>query len=156
MRTEHALQVKLEAIWWVVTFVILGCVLFPILSKLDNYQFLIQNSIFIIVFITFTRYLFQLKHTFLGKQQIIKMILMVICLPLCFYLIEQINYFQTTLDENGVEALAKGLPFTEQTKLSAYIRNQYIFFGVAAVISVVGLFFRLIVSLWRFRNVGSV
>ena len=114
------------------------------------------NIIFIIVFITFTRYIFLLKHTFLAKQQVIKIAFVLISVPIVFILIHQINLFQTFLDEYGIEGLVGNLPFGKRENIAKFIRAEMLFFGVGSVISAIILTFRLVVSVWRTRNKGTV
>ncbi len=156
MDQQQILRNKLEVLWWIVTAIILAGILYPILSKIDDYKFLLPNVVFILVFITFSRYLFQLKHTFLGKRQRLKAVVMLICLPLIGYIIQYIHNFQTYIDENGIGNLLTNLPIDQQNSLGDYIKAEYIFFGVGALISIIVLFFRMIISIWRFRNKGTV
>jgi len=146
----------LELIWWVITFIVVYAVLYPIHQKVFGYPFLSSNIVFVIVFLTITRYIFQLKHTFIGKIQWAKMILMVLCIPLVAYLISQVNFFQAYLDENGYESFLGHLPGEEQLNLGKYIRTEMIFFGVGALIASVLFFFRLIMSIWRTHNRDTV
>ncbi len=156
MQEETKLQWRLEALWWIVTIIAIVAILFPIVSKVPDYRFLVSNVILLLVFITFTRYIFQLKHTFLGTRQKIKAGIMLISLPLTGYIIQSISNFQAFIDENGFAALVKNLTFEEQESLGWYIKTEYLFFGVAALFAVVTLFFRMIISIWRYRNKGTI
>src|SRR5690606_24809225 len=138
------------------TLILVAGVLYPILSKTDDYPFLAVNIVFIVVFVTFTRYIFLLKHTFLAKQQLLKIGIVLISIPVIFMLIHQINIFQTFLDENGIEGLAGDLPFGQREKVAKFIRAEMLFFGVGSVISSILLPIRLVVSVWRTRNRGTV
>ena len=48
------------------------------------------------------------------------------------------------------------LHVTKQTSLINYIKNEMIFFGVGSIITGIILPFRMIISLWRMRNKGTV
>lgn len=156
MSQSRKLQLSLELIWWVFTAIIALATLYPIISKLPEYPFLRINIIFIIAFITFTRYIFLLKHTFLAYQQRLKIVLALLCIPTMFLLVEQITNFQTFLDEQGIDALVGHLPFAKREGMVSYVRNQILLFGVGSCISAFFLFFRLIISVWRVRNRGTV
>ncbi len=147
---------RLELLWWLLTVLVAVGLLFPILREIPNYPFLLLNLVFIIVLITFARYIFLLKHTFLAKRQKLKVVLLFLCIPLIFYLINGINYFQTFLDEQGVESFMSDLPFESQAPLAEYIRTEMIFFGVGSLISAVMMPFRMLVSIWRLKNRGTV
>ena len=156
MNNKQSLQIRLEVIWWIFTFILAGGVLFPILSNIENFPFLLINMVFIIVFITFTRYLFLLKYTFLAKKQILKIAIVVMSIPVIFLLGSHINGFQTFLDEQGAEALVGDLSFQNKESMAKYIRSEILFFGVGSVIVATLLPFRLIISVWRTRNKGTV
>jgi hypothetical protein len=48
------------------------------------------------------------------------------------------------------------LPYDKRDSMIAYIRNQMFFFGMGSILSCVLLPFRLILSIWRGRNRGTV
>ncbi len=156
MSNNSSLVWRLELIWWIFTAVLLAAVLYPILRKLPGFPFLVTNCIFVIIFITFTRYIFLLRHTFLAQQQRLKLLVIILCIPILFYLINNINYFQTFFDENGITAVVGTLPYDAQGSMANYIRSELLFFGVGGVIAAVILPIRLIISIWRLRNRGVV
>ena len=148
---------SLEILWWVVTLVIAGGVLYPIYRAAPDYPFWVANSVFIVVFVTATRYIFLLRHTWLARMQKSKLLIMLLTLPLTAYLINEINFIQTYLDENTFEGFLGHLPNQRLLSLTKYIRSEVLFFGVGAVISIFVLFFRLLRSIWLVRNrVGRV
>lgn len=149
-------KLQLELFFWVFTFIIAAAVLLPILTTLNTYKFWLPNIVFVVTAITMTRYLFLLKHTFLAQRQPLKVVVVFLCIPLVFYLVQELNYFQTFLDEEGPEAIVGSGAYGAQANLMTYIRSELILFGVAAVISSVALPFRLLVSVWRTRNRGTV
>lgn len=149
-------RISLELYWWVFTVVIAIAILFPILNKLPDYPFLLPNILFVVTFITFTRYIFLLEHTFLAYQQRLKIAIILISVIIVFYLIGEINNFQTFLDEEGPDTLVNHLPSSEQRSIANYIRSEYLFFGIGSVIAAVALPFRLMISIWRNYNRGTV
>ena len=146
----------MELLWWVFTIIVAVAVLFPILKNVDDYPFLFPNIVFIVVFITFARYFFLLKHTFLAHRQVLKVIIFFLCLPLVFYLIQEINAMRGYLDENGIDDLVKNLPYEDHWRFATYIKSQMNFFGAASVVVTVLLPLRLLLSVWRNRNRGTV
>ena len=149
-------KAQLELYFWIFTIVATAAVLLPILTAAPGYPFTFVNIVYVVVAITMTRYIFLLRHTFLAKQQSLKVVVFFLCIPLVFYLVQELNYFQTFLDEEGPEAVIGQLAYTEQQKLLTYIRSELLLFGVMAIISSVLLPFRLIISVWRMRNRGTV
>ena len=156
MNREQSLYFRLELIWWIFTLILAVGITYPILREVADYPFLVINIIFVIVFVTFTRYIFLLKHTFLAKQQLIKAGIVLVSIPIIFMLVNEINLFQTFLDENGVEGLVGDLPFGKRENIAKFIRAEMLFFGVGSVVSAVIFPFRLVLSIWRTKNKGTV
>ena len=151
----NTLSLKMELIWWAFTTILLVAVLLPIYNTVENYPFWISNAMFIIVFITLTRYIFLLRHTFLAKRQILKGVFIFLSIPFIFYLIGEINFFQTYLDEQGVEALiGNDISFNTRNRLAGFIRNEIMFFGIGSVIAALIFPFRMMMSIWTLRNRG--
>lgn len=149
-------KIQLEIVFWMFTLVVVAAVLLPIYTSIPDYPFWVSNIAFIVVGITVARYIFLLRHTFLARQQLLKTACIFLCIPLLFYLVQEINYFQTYLDEQGTDAIVGHLPLQERGSMIAYVRNQILLFGVLAVISCVIFPIRLIVSIWRTHNRGTV
>lgn len=152
MLKNTALLARLELVWWLITAIIAVIILGPILYKLPDYQFLWPNLVFILVMVTFTRYIFFLKYTFLATWRNIKVAIIFLCIFIAFLLVQEINLFQTFLDENGVEAIVGSLPRTEQAPMMKFIKSEMLLFGVGAVITCGVLPLRLVVSIWRRWN----
>lgn len=149
-------KAQLELYFWIFTIVAATAVMLPILTAAPDYPFTFVNIVYVVVAITMTRYIFLLKHTFLATRQSLKVIVVFLCIPLVFFLVQQLNYFQTFLDEEGPEAIIGRLAYTEQQNLVTYIRSELLLFGVMSIISSVLLPFRLLLSVWRTRNRGTV
>ena len=147
------LKLGFELLWWVLTLIILVVVLLPVYFSTIGYPFWNTNIIFIISFITLTRYIFLLKHTFLARQQLIKVILFFLWFPFAFYLIQEINSFQTFLDEEGATAIVGNIP--NAANMMIYVRSELLLFGVGSIIASLIFPFRIILSVWRNRNTGA-
>jgi len=154
--TPTALIIRLEIIWWIVTAIIIAGVLFPLRNYLGDYPFLLTNILYIIVFITLTRYTFLLRFTLLAYRQTLKIVLIFLCIPLVFFLVQELNSFQTYLDYNGAEALLGETNFEISDSIVRYTYNEMLLFGVGSIISGVVFPFRLVLSVWRGRNRGTV
>ncbi len=156
MAKQTNLLLSLELVWWIVTFIVLGAVLYPIISNVDDYPFLIQNIVFIIAFITLTRHLFFLKHSLIAKKQLVKIALIFLSIPFIFFLIYQLNLFQTYLDEKSMDEFMTGMNFTNKPWLIRFIRTEMLFFGVGSIITAVFFPIRMLISIWRTKNRDSV
>ncbi len=149
-------QILLEVIWWIVTAVVTVAIIFPIVSNLSTYPFLISNIIFIVVFITLTRYVFFLQHTFLARAQVIKVIIVLISVPIIFMLIEGLSNFQNFLDEEGLDKFILLMNLNQQQGMINYIKSEMLFFGVGAIIVSILFPFRMTLSVWRNRNRNKI
>ncbi len=154
MHQDKRLSIGLELVWWLVTLIVLVAVLLPIWNKFPNYPFWAINIVFVVAFITFSRYIFLLKHTFFSDRFWFKIVFLFLCLPMGFYLIDFVNHFQTYMDENSLQPLMDGLSYDERENLTSYIRNELLFFGSGSVIACGIFMFRLVYSIWRRRNRG--
>lgn len=156
MNKEQLLSLRMELVWWVFTAVVAFAVLFPIMKSVDEYPFLFPNILFIVVFITFARYFFLLKHTFLANRQVLKVIIFFLCLPLFSYLVNELTSVRTFLDEQGIETLVKNLEYEKHWSFANYVKTEMYFFGSASLVVTALLPFRLLLSVWRNRNRGTV
>ena len=146
----------LEIFWWLATFFLSLLVLFPIYQKTNRYPFTVINIIFVVVFITLFRYIFLLKYTWIAKRQYIKLILIFLSIPLVFNMINNVNFFTTQLDEFSTEAFLGHLAPEVRKNMETYIRSEMILFGVGSIVTSLIFPFRLVISIWRQRNRGTV
>ncbi len=154
---KNSLLVKFEILWWIFTFILLVGILYPILPYWNSYSFLITNIIYIIVFITITRYVFLLRYTFLAHKQVLKLVFIFLSVPFVFYLIQALNNFQTSLDNYGIAAmLGTASDATTTESIGSYIYSEMLLFGVGSIVSAIIFPFRLALSIWRIRNRGNV
>ncbi len=147
---------QIELLWWLITIVVVAAVMLPIFTRAEDYPFYEINVLYIVTFITLSRYIFLLPFTFLAHRQVWKAILVFLCVPLIFYLVQELNFFQTFLDEYGPKAVVGDLPYRRLNGMINYVRNEMLLFGMGAIISAVVLPFRLLLSIWRNRNRGTV
>ncbi len=152
LRSETLQKIWLELIWWVITGLVTTVILLPILKNTIDYPFLKINVFFIITLLTFFRYVFFLRFTFLKRLRWAKFILVFISIPLIFMLVNYLNHFLAYLDENSFDSFLIG---RADPHLAGYIKSEMLLFGVGSVIISVILPFRMILSLWRQHNRGT-
>jgi hypothetical protein len=75
---------------------------------------------------------------------------------LFFVLTTALIDFRNFIEEEGLQTLVGHLHVKEQTRMMHYIKSEMIFFGVGAIIAGFILPFRMVISLWRVRNRGTV
>jgi len=125
------------------------------LYTITNYPFWWTNVLFIVTFITLTRYVFLLRHTFLAKQQKLKVVLFFLSIPIVFFLISQVHYFQSFLDEQGVESFLGNMTLDKRNNMANFVRTQMMLFGIGSVVVAVIFPFRMLFSVWTYRNRGK-
>ena len=156
MNKTTALKMALELIWWIITAIVVWAVLRPIYKAMYVWPFFWTNVLFVVCLLTLTRYVFLLRHTLIAKQQVLKIALMLLMFPLGFVLIERINEFLTFIDEKTWEPLIGHLPPSQQPAMEDYIWGEMLFFGVGSAIAAPAFAVRMMLSIWRTKNRGTV
>jgi hypothetical protein len=150
-------KLTIELISIVITVVLVILFLLPIHDKIgDQYPFYVENALFIIVFFTLMRYLFLMKYHWLANLIWVKVVLVFLSVPILMYLIDNVYDFQSFSDEVGIYTIMENLETSKQKALASYIRNEMMFFWTGAFICALFLPIRMIVSLWRMKNRGTV
>lgn len=156
MKQKQSLTILLEVIWWVATAMLAFAVLYPIRRTLPAWPFQGWNIAFIIVLVTFTRYIFLLQHTFLAKRQVLKVVVILLLFPFTFLLVGGLHEFMTFVEERTWDPLTGTLPPSEKRAMESYIWGVMIFFGAGSIVATPLLGGRLFLSIWRTRNRGTV
>ena len=156
LKNELHLKLAFELLWNILIVLICLLVVFPIYLKLPDYPFLVSNVLFIIVFLSFFRYIFFLKHTFASKSYFIKLFLLTLSIILEFILIYFFNTFRNFMDEQGLQSLFEKFSARENDEMTTYIKAETIFFAVCSIIVSAILPVRMLISVWRQYNNKSV
>ena len=150
-----SVKLRLELLWWAFTLVLTVALVLPITSRIPQYPFLQINILYIVTFITLTRHLFLLQHTIIAPYQRVRLALIFLMIPFIFYQIQELNYFQITLDEQGIDFFVSHLPYGNRDSIMKYLYNQMVFFAAGSIIASFLFPFRMLISVWRFRNQGG-
>ncbi|MAT55466.1 MAG: hypothetical protein CMN32_13400 [Saprospirales bacterium] len=154
-RTKSFLLIEL--LWWIITaLVILAFLYLPYHHGNGFSELGMINLYFILIFITLTRHLFLLKYTFLGYSLWAKVLVVFLCIPLLIYLYTQFQFVQLYIDDGNLETVFGHMRINEQYAMMNYIESEIIFFGVGSLIATVLMPIRMIISIWRMRNRGTV
>jgi hypothetical protein len=156
MNKSTLLKITLELLWWVISFFVVWLVLRPIYEAMYFWTFKWTNILSVVVLLTLTRYVFLLKHTFISNQQVLKIALMFLMFPLTFLLVERVNEFLVFIEEQGWEPLTGHLPPSQQPAIQEYIWGEMLFFGVGSALAAPAFAIRMMLSIWRTRNRGTV
>ena len=60
--------------------------------------------------------------------------------------------FRRMLDEVGLEPMVKSAHLDTRLSLADMLNTEYLFFSTSAIITIILVPFRMIVSIWRVRN----
>ncbi len=156
MDQKKSLTILLEAIWWAATATAAFALVYPIRHALSSWPFQAWNVAFIVMLMTFTRYIFLLKHTFLAKRQVLKVALILLLLPITFMLVSGLHGFMNYIEEQSWEPLTSHLPPDQKRAMESYTWGTMIFFGAGSIVAAPVLAGRLFLSIWRTRNRGTV
>jgi hypothetical protein len=150
-------KVLLEIVWWIVTAVILTAIMFPIWKNFPDFKFNVTNIVYVVCFITFTRYAFLLKYTFLANWEKGKIAFVICVFAIAGILFVQMQDFNVWYDNGNPDVLLKSVKKENlRPSLLEFIKTEFVFFAVASVIAAFLLAGRLLVSVWRLRNRGKV
>lgn len=139
--------------WIGVTLLVSTLILFPIYYVArEGYLFYISNFVAIFIFLSLTRYIFMLKHTPFARVKWFKFLWIFLPIPLLMLSIDNMMEFQQYLEEEGTYALIKANNGDIKFSVIQWIRSQYIFFGVGAIIVLLLIPVRMIISFWRTTN----
>ena len=156
MESQQKLSIQLELLFWLFTAILIVAFAYPVYKTGVPFPFYFMLIIFIATFVTLTRYIFMLKFTFLAFNKWLKALCILLSVPFVFFLISQLNLFQSFVDEEGLDQFFRATPLIERIDLTDYIRSVVIFFGTASIIAAIIFPFRLIMSIWRNLNKQSV
>lgn len=145
-------KIYLELLWWIFTFVIVLAVLYPIYSTTPDYPYFKTNALFIIVFVTFGRYIFLLDQTPLYRLTKVKIAIVLASLVIVFYLYGALTGISSSFDASGMIPYTKHLSFDELDRMRSYISKEILFFGAGAFISSLILPVSLILSVGKLRR----
>lgn len=149
----NAIKRNLEIYFWLVVFLTIILLISPIYIKTGNlYPFYVSNIVAIFIFLTFTRLIFLLKYAPYARLKWFRMIMIFLPIPLLMYHIDSFFAFREFIEEEGVISFFKGSSDMSDYRFGKFIRNQYMFFLVGSIITMVLMPVRMMVSFWRTTN----
>ena len=155
-QNEKAKLLAIEGISLLMTAVVVVVVMYPIWTQFPEFRFQWTNVLYIVAFLTFTRYTFLLRYTFLAKAQNVKIGFILLTLIIILGLVTQIQDFNVWIDAGDPERLMPLVPQSKRDGLLNYIKSEFLFFAVGAVVASAFLAGRLLMSVWRTRNKEGV
>lgn len=143
----------IEVYFWLVVLLLIILLMAPIYLKTGLlYPFYIPNIVAIFIFLTFTRLIFLFKLTPYARLKWFRMVMIFLPIPLLMYHIDSFFAFREFIEEEGVITFFKGSSDMSDYQFGKFIRNQYMFFLVAAIITMILMPVRMMISFWRTTN----
>ena len=139
---------RYELLWWAFTLVLAALIISPVYLYLPDFPYLLPNLIFVVAAVTFTRYLFLLRLSWLNQRHVWMALVVFMAIPIIFYMGQYLNYFRTHLDNYGPDVWIENIDPATGKPLMNYLQTEYNFFGIWAIIAGVILPFRFIYQVW--------
>lgn len=145
-----------ELLSWVFILLFAAMIVLPIYVKCgENFTFYSQNLMAVVIFLGLTRYFFLLKYVPYSRSKWWRALMIILCIPLFFYSTDTLFDFKRFIDEVGLTAFFKGSTDLSDYDFGKYIRYEYMFFAVSALVTVVLMPIRMIISFWRTTNTSE-
>ncbi|NJC28097.1 hypothetical protein [Neolewinella antarctica] len=149
---KRGTQAGFELLWLAFTLVVAALILLPLYTKVPDFPFFLPNFIYVVVAVTFTRYMFLLDLSWLRDRLYLQAGISLAVIPLIFWMVQSFNGFITYFDEQGPDVLVRNLSSDWRSIMDKYMHAEYRFFGVWAIMASAVLPFRLLYNTWvRYR-----
>jgi hypothetical protein len=146
-------KLSFEILSWGFAVVFAALFMIPIFMRSgSNFPFYFSNTTSIIVFLTFTRWIFLWTYSPFSRSKWPRLILIFLPIPLFMYHIDGLFEFQKFVDEEGTIAFFKGSNDMSDYNFGRFIKYEYIFFCVGALVTIVLMPMRMVISFWRTTN----
>ena len=149
MSYNHAQKIKIELAFILLSVIIAGLIVLPIINAGIKFDLLVYNFIYVMVALTFIRWLVRWDLHPLSDSKVGKVLIIFMTPILFFPLLEGIHSFIEFKDQAGLESIMTHLSHKKQQWYSAYMRNEYLFFAVGSFITSILLIFKMLRSIWR-------
>ena len=148
-------RIYIEVVSLLISIVLAGLIVLPIVNAGIKFDLITYNFIYVIVSLTFIRWLVRWDLHPLTDSKLAK--ITIICLtPLLFFpLLEGIHSFVEFRDQAGIASIMTHLSYSSEQFYSKYLSNEYLFFAVGSLITSFLLIFKMLRSLWRQYKYGN-
>ena len=154
---KHTSQIiTYELVWWLLTAIVCLLVYLRVSSGFDTYPYLAENMIFIVTFITFTRWVFLLRVSVISLSRNLMIALIFLAIPLFLYILTQYRSFKMYWDDGELIKMMSAGDYESKMAIANFFKQEMIFFGVAAMLAVFIFPFKLVKAIWKKHNKGYV
>ena len=145
-----------ELVWWLATAIVCGMVYLRVSTAFPTYPFLFENMVFIVVFITLTRWIFLLPLSLISLSRNLMIVAIFAAIPLFLYILGVHRSFKTNWDDGTlIQYVAKG-DYDELKGIANFFKSEMIFFSVGSLVALFVFPFRMVKGVWQKYNRGYV
>jgi len=144
-----------ELIGWIITASIAYVLLLPILQKIE-YNYLIENALFIVVGITYLRYFVFFNSISFLQPNWVRFILFTANWVLWVYILNRVEMLLQLYDEFDVIDFGmphNALSYPQQRTLLEYLYKEILLSGIVALLAIALFNIRIIGAYWRVAKV---
>ncbi len=149
-------KLTFELGWWLVTAIICLLVYLRVTTGFVSYPFLVANMAFIVIFITVTRHIFLLRHTFLANSRNLMIAFIFVSIPLFLYSLTMYREFKMFWDDGSLIPFLKPGEYDTQMAFANFFRQEMFFFAIGSMIATFIFPFRLVKAVWSKYNRGYI
>lgn len=110
------------------------------------------NILYVVAFITFARYAFFLKYTFLADAGYVKIGFILCTLSLIAWLVFSMQDFQIWREQGDLDKMLPNVSYEKRESILAYLKSEFVFFAVGSIVAALFLSGRLFFSFRRDRS----
>ena len=155
MTSVASKRFTIELIFITLSIVLASLIILPIINAGIKFDLIIYNFIYVIVSITFIRWLVRWDLHPLTDSKVAKIIIICLTPMLFFPLLEGIHSFVEFRDQEGLSSIMTHLTHRKQQFFTKYLSNEYLFFAVGSLITSFLLIFKMLRSIWRQYKYGD-
>jgi len=152
LKSKFYYKLLFEAIGILFAIVLSLLVITPFKYYNVDFPFLFKNALLVFIAVTFIRWQFFIKKSLFAQSKIVHGILFFISLYSIIYFIGIFGQFKFFYEELNLSQFASHLSFKESTLFRKYMKTEFMFFSVLAIISSMFFCIRLLQSVWRIMN----
>jgi len=155
MTGEKSKRTYIEMIFILISIVLAGLIILPIINAGIQFDLVIYNFIYVVVSTTFIRWLVRWDLHPLTDSKWAKIVIICLTPMLFFPLLEGIHSFVEFRDQVGITSIMSHLSYKSQQFYAKYLSNEYLFFAVGSLITSFLLIFKMLRSIWRQYKYGD-
>ncbi|MCW3127574.1 MAG: hypothetical protein JWO03_3232 [Bacteroidetes bacterium] len=145
------LEIMKEVLWWLISAVIAGAVMYPLITKL-HYKEVWTNGALLVIALTYFRWAIFLKDIYILRSKWVRFILIVFNVNFFVFVLRSMQGFMHIYDSYTLDAMGtpiRPLKPEDIDPLFRYFFDEINFTCVACMALAVALTVRIVLSHWK-------